>query len=122
LSYTDWFGKWVEIRDLQCMPQHAQPHESKQRGTSTNARERIAVSVGIEPLTAEEILRSLKLLNVPEAAAVLAVSKRTLQQLTADRLIAAVRFGRNVRYSLEALQRFVESRTVREIGWKGTRP
>jgi excisionase family DNA binding protein len=108
--------------ELLCMPQHAPPQNAKQRATSTSARERIAVSVGTESLTAEEILRSLKLLNVPESAAFLSVSKRTLQQLTADRLIAAVRFGRNVRYSLEALQRFVESRTVREIGWKGTRP
>lgn len=87
----------------------------------TSARERIAVSVGTAPLTVEEIKRSLGLLSVNEAAAVLAVSKRTLQQLTADRFLAAVRFGRNVRYAVEDLQRFVESRTVREIGWKGNR-
>ena len=96
------------------------PPKAKQRATSTSAREQIAAcaaTLARSEVAASE--RSLKLLNVNEAADMLAVSRRTLQQLTADRLLAAVRFGRNVRYSLEALQRFVESRTVREIGWKG---
>jgi excisionase family DNA binding protein len=103
------------------MTQHATPHNTKQRATSTSARDRIAASFSATQLSHSEAdeARRLKLLNVNDAAAVLAVSKRTLQQLTADRLLAAVRFGRNVRYSIEDLQRFVESRTVKESGWKG---
>lgn len=105
------------------MPQHAHtpPQNTKQRPPSTSARDKVAASFSATSLSLSEAneARRLKLLNVHEAAAVLAVSKRTLQQLTADRLLAAVRFGRNVRYSIEDLQRFVESRTVKEIGWKG---
>ena len=39
----------------------------------------------------------MKLLPVSEAAAVLGISKRTLQQLTADRAVSFVKFGRNGR-------------------------
>jgi len=51
-------------------------------------------------------------------AAALAVSKRTLQQLTADRLLAVVKFGRNVRYDIADLERFADARKVRPVGWK----
>lgn len=60
----------------------------------------------------------MKLLPVNEAAAALGVSKRTLQQLTADRALSVIKFGRNVRYDIADLERFAESRKVREIGWK----
>ena len=63
----------------------------------------------------------MKLLPVAEAAAVLGVSKRTLQQLTSDRAVAVVKFGRNVRYDLADLERFAESRKVRAIGWKAAK-
>lgn len=69
-------------------------------------------------LTDKEISELSKLLHVGDAAKFLAVSKRTLQQLTADRLIAVVKFGRNVRYDIVDLKRFAESRKIREIGWK----
>ncbi len=62
----------------------------------------------------------VKLLSVNEAAAVLSVSKRTIQQLTADRALAVVKFGRNVRYDIDDLTRFAESRKIREVGWKKT--
>lgn len=68
-------------------------------------------------LTDSEISELSKLLHVGDAAKFLAVSKRTLQQLTADRLIAVVKFGRNVRYDIADLKRFAESRKIREIGW-----
>ena len=55
---------------------------------------------------------------VGQAADFLSVSKRTLQQLTTDRLVAVIKFGRNVRYDIVDLQRFAESRKIREIGWK----
>lgn len=69
-------------------------------------------------LTDAEASNLPKLLHVGEAAAFLAVSKRTLQQLTKDRLVAVVTFGRNVRYDIADLRRFAESRKIREIGWK----
>ena len=69
-------------------------------------------------LTDAEASNPSKLLHVGEAAAFLAVSKRTLQQLTKDRLVAVVTFGRNVRYDPGDLRRFAESRKIREIGWK----
>ncbi|MEO8617681.1 MAG: helix-turn-helix domain-containing protein [Luteolibacter sp.] len=60
----------------------------------------------------------MKLLPVTEAAAVLGVSKRTLQQLTSDRAVSFIKFGRNVRYDEADLERFAEARKVRAIGWK----
>lgn len=71
-------------------------------------------------LTDAEISELVTLLHVAEAARLLAVSKRTLQQLTADREIAHIKFGRNVRYDIADLRRFAESRKIREIGWKAT--
>jgi excisionase family DNA binding protein len=69
-------------------------------------------------LTDSEISELSKLLHVADAARFLAVSKRTLQQLTADRSVAHIKFGRNVRYDIADLRRFAESRKIREIGWK----
>jgi excisionase family DNA binding protein len=65
-----------------------------------------------------EVAELTKLFYLADAAKFLAVSKRTLQQLTADRLVAVVKFGRNVRYDINDLRRFAESRKIREIGWK----
>lgn len=62
----------------------------------------------------------MKLLPVSEAAAVLGISKRTLQQLTADRAVSFVKFGRNVRYDMADLEKFAEARKVRAIGWKAS--
>jgi excisionase family DNA binding protein len=69
-------------------------------------------------LTDAAISELSKLLQVGDAAKFLAVSKRTLQQLTADRSVAHIKFGRNVRYDIADLRRFAESRKIREIGWK----
>jgi excisionase family DNA binding protein len=67
-----------------------------------------------------EVADLTKLLHLADAAKFLAVSKRTLQQLTADRLVAVVKFGRNVRYDVNDLRRFAESRKIFEIGWKAS--
>lgn len=67
---------------------------------------------------ASEVSDLITLLHVEDAAKFLAVSKRTLQQLTADRSVAHIKFGRNVRYDIADLRRFAESRKIREIGWK----
>ena len=63
----------------------------------------------------------MKLLTVNEAAATLSVSKRTIQQLTSDRLLAVVKFGRNVRYDVADLERFADARKVRPVGWKAAK-
>ena len=60
----------------------------------------------------------MKLLSVMEAAAVLGISKRTLQELTAARKLAKIAFGRNVRYDEADLARFVEAHRVKPAGWK----
>ena len=70
-------------------------------------------------LTDAQVREFSKLLHVGDAAAFLAVSKRTIQELTSTRHLTVVKFGRNVRYDLADLQRFAESRKIREIGWKG---
>lgn len=64
---------------------------------------------------------AMKLLTVNEAAATLSVSKRTIQQLTSDRLLAVVKFGRNVRYDVADLERFADARKVRPVGWKAAK-
>ncbi|MEK6677032.1 MAG: helix-turn-helix domain-containing protein [Planctomycetota bacterium] len=51
------------------------------------------------------------LLNPKEAAKVLSISPRKLWALTASHEIGVVRIGRSVRYSVESLNRFIESRS-----------
>lgn len=51
-----------------------------------------------------------RLLTARQAARVLAISERTLWQLTNDGLIPVVRFGRAVRYDPADLRAFVASR------------
>ncbi len=58
------------------------------------------------------------LLDTLQAARFLGVSKRTLQELTSDRKIAAIRFGRNVRFDPADLARFIEAHRVLPVGWK----
>jgi len=58
------------------------------------------------------------LLNTTEAAAVLNVSKRTFQELAAERKFASIKFGRNVRFARADLERFIESHRSLPIGWK----
>ena len=53
------------------------------------------------------------LLNAKEAAAALSISPRSLWSLTASREIPAVRIGRSVRYSLDDLREFIESRRTK---------
>lgn len=60
----------------------------------------------------------LSLLTTPEAAKRLGVSKRTLQQLLAERKIGFVKFGRNVRFSHADIQGFIDSHRSLPVGWK----
>lgn len=56
---------------------------------------------------------SVQLVTSKAAAKVLAISPRKLWELTAAREIECIKIGRSVRYSCEALQRFVDSRKVK---------
>jgi excisionase family DNA binding protein len=65
-----------------------------------------------------EIAEGTKLLTTPEAASRLGVSKRTLQELAAERKIAQIKFGRNVRFDPADLEAFINSHRSLPTGWK----
>ena len=67
----------------------------------------------------ERVAESCRLLNTDEAAACLGIGKRTLQELTASRKLAFIKFGRNVRFDMADLDAFKEKNRVKAIGWKG---
>lgn len=56
------------------------------------------------------------LVTSKRAAELLAISERTLWQLTNDGHLAAIRFGRTVRYDVGDLRAFVVSRRSGGIG------
>ena len=60
-----------------------------------------------------------KLLITEQAAAFLGISKRTIQELTASRKLAFIKFGRNVRFDPADLAAFTEKNRVKATGWKG---
>ena len=60
-----------------------------------------------------------KLLITEQAAAFLGISKRTIQELTANRKLAFIKFGRNVRFDPADLAAFTEKNRVKATGWKG---
>jgi excisionase family DNA binding protein len=70
------------------------------------------------PLTPQEIEQLEKLLNTPQTAAVLSISKRSLQELVAERKIGFIKFGRNIRFSRADIERFIESHRCQPVGWK----
>lgn len=67
----------------------------------------------------KEAAELVKLLTTPEAAQRLGVSKRTIQELAAERKIAFIKFGRNVRFAVADLDKFIESHRSLPVGWKG---
>lgn len=60
-----------------------------------------------------------RLLDTLEAARFLGVGKRTIQELAADRKLAAVKIGRSVRFDPADLRAFVEASKIKAAGWKG---
>ena len=58
------------------------------------------------------------LLNTIETAAALNVSKRSLQELVAERKIGFIKFGRNIRFAPSDIERFIESHRILPVGWK----
>ncbi len=61
----------------------------------------------------------IHLLNTDEAAESLRVSRRTVQQLAAERKIATIKFGRNLRFDPADLAAFAEANKIKAVGWKG---
>jgi len=59
------------------------------------------------------------LFNTPETAAKLGISKRSLQEHAANRRIGYIKIGRNIRFSQDDIDRFIESNRVKPAGWKG---
>lgn len=58
------------------------------------------------------------LLTTTEGAAALGVSKRTFQELVAERKIGFIKFGRNIRFARADLEKFIESHRSLPAGWK----
>jgi excisionase family DNA binding protein len=59
------------------------------------------------------------LLRIDEAAKVLGIGKRTLQERVEAREIACIRIGRAVRFHYDDLVAFIDKNRVKAIGWKG---
>lgn len=75
-----------------------------------------------ESTQAGGLLTEQPLLNTSEAAAVLGVSKRTFQELIAERKIAFIKWGRNIRFARADIEKFIESHRSLPVGWKGGKP
>jgi excisionase family DNA binding protein len=61
----------------------------------------------------------IHLLNTDQAAARLGIGRRTVQELAAERKLAFIKFGRNVRFHPADLEAFADANRVKSIGWKG---
>ena len=57
------------------------------------------------------------LLNTDQCAALLGISRRTVQELVEKRRLAAVKFGRNVRFDLSDVRAFVDRHRDKAAGW-----
>jgi excisionase family DNA binding protein len=62
-----------------------------------------------------------KLHTIAEAAIILGIGKRSVQERAAARELGHVRIGRSTRFSSADLQAFVERNAVKPLGWKGGR-
>jgi excisionase family DNA binding protein len=63
-----------------------------------------------------------KLLDTAEAAKLLQMGKRTVQELTAERKLAFIKIGRSVRFDPADLRAFVEANRIKAAGWKKSTP
>lgn len=68
---------------------------------------------------AAEKASSNALLTTSEAALLLGIGKRTLQERMEAREIGCVKFGRSTRFSHQDIAEFIERNRVKPIGWKG---
>ena len=68
--------------------------------------------IGIKPGRQTANNPPAKLLTPKETAAMLAISERKLWSMTNTQEIPSIRIGRLVRYSIDDLQRWIESKRV----------
>ena len=59
------------------------------------------------------------LLNTTESAALLGISKRTFQEQVAERKIAFIKFGRNIRFARADLEKFIAAHRSLPVGGRG---
>ena len=59
-----------------------------------------------------------RLLNTGEAAEILNLGKRTVQELVEARRLNSIKIGRAVRFDPADLRRFIEEQKRRATGWK----
>lgn len=68
--------------------------------------------------TTDETVRPL-LVDIAQAAAILAISRSSIHQLIWTQHFTPVRIGRSVRFSITQLERFVGDRTSESAGGSG---
>lgn len=59
-----------------------------------------------------------KLMDTLAAARFLGMSKRTVQELVADRKLAFIKIGRSTRFHVSDLEAFIDVSRVKASGWK----
>jgi len=59
-----------------------------------------------------------RLYNLREAARMLDMGKRTLQERVAAREITVTKIGKSVRFDIRDLEAFIQSKKIRAVGWK----
>ena len=62
-----------------------------------------------------------KLFNTDEAASILGIGRRGIQERVASRELACIKIGRSTRFSAADIADFVERNRVKAQGWKGAR-
>jgi len=59
------------------------------------------------------------LITTKEAAAILCLSVRTIQELAANKDLPVIKIGKAVRYDVADLRKFIERKKLKATGWKG---
>lgn len=72
-----------------------------------------------EARDAAEASHPARLLKLPEAAAMLSMGKRTVQERVAARELPVVKIGKSVRFDVRDLEAFIERHKLKAAGWKG---
>lgn len=71
-------------------------------------------------LTRRDAAEAPQLLNTFQTATELNISKRSLQELVADRKIGFIKFGRNIRFDRADIAAFIDSHRCQAVGWKAS--
>jgi excisionase family DNA binding protein len=85
-----------------------EPKQTKHQNLSNESQEQIIENK--QPINGE-----IKLLSEKEAAKIMGITPRTLQNYRKKEIIEFLRLGRNVRYTKEAIKKFLEDRKIKPI-------